>query len=148
MNTFRSVLVAALVTVAACGPSNPPNDSGSNPDNGSIPDNDSGGATCMQTNFTPSVGLESCFDCMMQNCCAEVQACDTDPDCVYCTSAAGQIDSSERCVDPRTFMVYPNRRAFGQCQVDRCVSSCGATGSNCTPSTCTRSCPGYARGCR
>lgn len=113
---------------------------------------DGGGAVtpmCSVVNFTPSPGLENCFDCMLERCCDAVRACDGDPDCVYCTSAEGQIDTSERCVDPHTFSVYPNRRAFGACQVDRCVSPCGAAGgANCTPSSCTPSCARYATGCR
>lgn len=105
-------------------------------------------ATCTVTNFSPSPGLEGCFDCMMEKCCAEVQACDQDPDCVYCTSLEGRLDTTERCVDPSTFSVYPKRKAFGACQTDRCVSPCGAPGgTNCTPSHCTPSCPRHSSGC-
>ncbi len=135
-----SVIMAACDAKGA-GPSAPA-PATSEPDSSVAP-------MCAVTSFTPSPGLEGCFNCMLERCCDELRACDSDPDCVYCTSAEGQLDTSERCVDPHTFSVYPNRRAFGACQVERCVSPCGAAGgSNCTPSNCAPSCARYSSGCR
>ena len=102
---------------------------------------------CPVTNFAAEPGLESCFACMLTECCAEVQACDSDPDCVFCED--NPIDSSERCVDPRTFTVYPNRRAVADCQTERCVPPCGVDGgSSCTPGDCAASCFNFDRNCQ
>ncbi len=146
MRTHFQWWVILWASVAACDAK------GTGPGAATTPEPDAGDSvtpTCQVTNFTPSPGLEGCFNCMLQRCCEEMRACDGDPDCVYCTSAEGQLDTSERCVDPHTFSVYPNRRAFGACQVERCVSPCGAAGgSDCTPSNCASTCARYATGCR
>ncbi len=154
---MRWIAAVSVVLVAGCPPTsgplpggpdpNAPVPTGGDPGGGAVAAPTAGGV-CPVANFTPSPGLEGCFDCMMERCCAEVQACDRDPDCVYCTSAEGQIDSSARCVDQATFQVHPNRRAYADCQTNQCVTTCGATGHNCTPSSCSRSCPDYATGCR
>ena len=157
----RAFFAFLAMSLAACPPPSGQLPTGPDPNSGGGGGGDPGGggaappgagglgsAACPLTTIGPSPGLEGCYDCMLEKCCAEVQACDGDPDCVYCTSAEGQIDSSERCVDPSTFSVYPNRRGFADCQVNQCVSPCGAVGgANCTPQSCTPSCPNYGSGC-
>ena len=101
---------------------------------------------CQLTNIT-SATTESCYNCMITRCCAEMQACDQDEDCVFCID--NPIDSSERCVDPSTFSVYPNRKNLGTCQTEKCVPPCGADGgSDCTPTDCAWYCPNHGSGCR
>ncbi|MBK7197386.1 MAG: hypothetical protein IPH80_33460 [Myxococcales bacterium] len=119
----RAFFAFLAMSLAACPPPSGQLPTGPDPNSGGGGGGDPGGggaaptgagglgsAACPLTTIGPSPGLEGCYDCMLEKCCAEVQACDGDPDCVYCTSAEGQIDSSERCVDPSTFSVYPNRR--------------------------------------
>jgi len=90
---------------------------------------------------------QECFDCMREKCCAELQACDEDADCVYC---AGHVtDSSDRCVDPNTFTIYARQDAMNRCQTALCVPPCGVPGSSgCSPSNCHASCPNFSSGCR
>lgn len=143
MSVRSGLLVVFLL--AGCGADGA--SSSTDRDSGATPTPDV--AVCPVTNFTPSPGLEGCFNCMAERCCADLQACDQDPDCVYCTSLEGRLDTSERCVDPSTFSVYPHRKAFGACQTEQCVSPCGATGgTDCTPSNCSPSCLRYSSGCR
>lgn len=93
-----------------------------------------------------SATTESCYNCMITRCCAQMQACDQDEDCVFCID--NPIDSSERCVDPSTFSVYPNRANLGACQTDECVPPCGADGgSSCSPSDCAWYCANHGSGC-
>lgn len=151
--TFAPVrwpLLAALVALACTsrgatgGPA--PDAQAPAPDAQEPADTGGGAAACTLTNIT-SATTQSCYDCMRERCCAEMQACDNDPDCVFCID--NPIDSSERCVDPNTFMVYPNRRAIGACQTERCVPPCGASGgSRCVPGDCVPSCYNYSRNCR
>ncbi|MBK6463300.1 MAG: hypothetical protein IPF92_20180 [Myxococcales bacterium] len=106
----------------------------------------SGAAACSLANIT-SATTAGCFDCMRERCCAEMQACDKDPDCLFCID--NPIDTSARCVDPATFSVYPNRKNLGTCQTDKCVPPCGVSGNTrCDPSDCPPSCANYSRGCR
>lgn len=101
---------------------------------------------CQLTNIT-SATTESCYNCMITSCCPEMQACDQDEDCLFCIE--NPIDSSERCVDPNTFSVYPNRKNLDTCQTEKCVPPCGADGgSDCTPGDCAWYCPNSGSGCR
>jgi hypothetical protein len=84
---------------------------------------------------------------MSEKCCAEMQACDQDPDCLYCMVTP--TDTSERCVDQETFVV--RHSAWRDCQKDNCLSACGV-GSNsfgpCSEGACSPSCSNYGDGCR
>lgn len=105
-----------------------------------------GAAACALTNIT-SATTTACYDCMRERCCAEMQACDKDPDCLYCIE--NPTDTSARCVDPSTFSVHPNNKNLGACQNDKCVPPCGVPGgSSCSPSDCPPSCANYKSGCR
>ena len=105
-----------------------------------------GPAQCELTYLTTAT-TETCFNCMASECCAEMQACDQDEDCLFCIE--NLIDSSERCVDPQTFSVYPNRKNLDTCQTDRCVPPCGVDGgSACIPGDCGPFCTRYSNGCR
>ncbi len=105
-----------------------------------------GAAACALANIT-SATTAACYDCMRERCCAEMQACDKDPDCLYCID--NPLDTSERCVDPSTFSVRPNRKNLDACQTDKCVPPCGAKGgSRCVPGDCVAACANYNSGCR
>lgn len=144
-----SLVVVVCGSVAGCSSSSGGGGGGgTTPSPSSSPSTAGSGAAaaCTLANIT-SATTASCFDCMRERCCAQMQACDKDPDCLYCIE--NPVDTSARCVDPSTFSVYPNNKNLGTCQSDQCVPPCGVPGgSSCSPSDCPPSCANYKSGCR
>lgn len=138
MNCLHAMRLALLCALTACTSSG----GTSNTTDGG------GGGTCTTANIVASPGLEGCFQCMQQRCCAELQACDGDDTCVHCSSTAGQTDTA-RCVDGTTFEYYPPSMALARCQTQNCVPPCGVSGgSTCTPGDCAATCSNFSVGCR